>query len=335
MIPDGRVAQGWRFEVETTTPVRSLIQQHFGARRFAYNWALAQVKANLDARAADPSVPALAWTLPTLRKAWNQSKGEVAPWWPSCSKDTHACGIADLVAALHAWSASKQGRRAGSPVRFPRFKARHRDSGRVRRQRRVAMNRPASPHPPRHRKSRKEPLAGLYGCSQGGPGAVVTLSEAKAASLSVARLSRTLPATPAIALPLLDRLASRRVGGDRHAETASSGSPPAPLVLSAAARLVLGKHRAARRISRHSHETKLAAGRRAPTCAARHPYPHHPLARRTGHRGDDLDVAAMTVDGRRPVDQCVPGGSVGSAHLAYKRLVGRGGWWWRPLFRLL
>ena len=44
VIPDGWVAQGWRFEVETTTPVqRSLIQQHFGARRFAYNWALAQV----------------------------------------------------------------------------------------------------------------------------------------------------------------------------------------------------------------------------------------------------------------------------------------------------
>jgi putative transposase len=133
VIPDGWVAQGWRFEVETTRPVqRSLIQQHFGARRFAYTWALAQVKANLDARAADPSVPALAWTLPTLRKAWNQSKGEVAPWWPACSKDTYACGITDLVAALYAWSASKQGQRAGSPVRFPRFKARHRDRGRVR-----------------------------------------------------------------------------------------------------------------------------------------------------------------------------------------------------------
>jgi hypothetical protein len=49
--PRRLVAQGWRLEVETTTPVqRSLIQQHLGARRFAYNWALAQVKANLDAR---------------------------------------------------------------------------------------------------------------------------------------------------------------------------------------------------------------------------------------------------------------------------------------------
>jgi hypothetical protein len=133
VIPDGWVARGWRFEVETTTPVqRSLIRQHFGARRFAYNWALAQVKANLDARAADPSVPALAWTLPTLRKAWNQAKGEVAPWWRDCSKEAYGSGIADLAAALNAWSTSKQGRRAGPRVGFPRFKARRRDRGRVR-----------------------------------------------------------------------------------------------------------------------------------------------------------------------------------------------------------
>jgi putative transposase len=132
-VPVGWVARGWRFEVETTTSAQwALIAQHFGARRFAYNWALAKVKANLDARAADPSIPPLAWTLPTLRKAWNQAKGEVAPWWPSCSKEACASGITDLVAALHGWSASKQGRRAGARVGFPRFKSRRQDRGRVR-----------------------------------------------------------------------------------------------------------------------------------------------------------------------------------------------------------
>jgi putative transposase len=132
-LPDGWVARGWRFEVEPTTPQQpSLIFRHFGARRFAYNWALAQVKANLDARTADPAVPPLAWTLPTLRKAWNQAKGEVAPWWPSCSKEAYACGIADLVQALQNWSGSKHGHRAGLRVGFPRFKARRRDRGRVR-----------------------------------------------------------------------------------------------------------------------------------------------------------------------------------------------------------
>jgi putative transposase len=133
VVPEGWVARGFRFEVEpTTTGQPALIRQHFGARRFAYNWALAQVKANLDARAVDPAVPALAWNLPALRRAWNQAKQGVAPWWRACSKESYACGTADLVAALGNWSASKHGHRAGQRVGFPRFKARRRDRGRVR-----------------------------------------------------------------------------------------------------------------------------------------------------------------------------------------------------------
>jgi putative transposase len=132
-IPQGWVARGFRFEVEATTAEQQdLIRQQFGARRFAHNWALAQVKANLDARKADPAVPALAWNLPTLRRAWNQAKQQVAPWWRECSKEAYASGIADLVAALHSWADAKHGHPAGRRVGFPRFKARRRDRGRVR-----------------------------------------------------------------------------------------------------------------------------------------------------------------------------------------------------------
>jgi putative transposase len=132
-VPAGYIVRGWRFEVETTAPwQRSLINRHFGARRFAHNWALTQVRANLEARAADPSIQPMAWDLPTLRRAWNRAKDDVAPWWPCCSKEAYASGIADLVAGLRNWSASKQGRRAGRRVGFPRFKVRHHDHGRVR-----------------------------------------------------------------------------------------------------------------------------------------------------------------------------------------------------------
>jgi len=132
-IPEGWVACGFRFEVEPTAgEQQELIGRHFGARRFAHNWALAQVKANLDARKADPTVPALGWSLPTLRRAWNQAKQEVAPWWRECSKEAYASGIADLVAALRNWSDAKHGHRVGQQVGFPRFKARHKDRGRVR-----------------------------------------------------------------------------------------------------------------------------------------------------------------------------------------------------------
>jgi putative transposase len=87
-IPRGWVARGFRFEVAATTAEQQeLIRQHFGARRFAHNWALAQVRANLDARAVDPAVPALGWSLPALRRAWSQAKQQVAPWWRECSKE--------------------------------------------------------------------------------------------------------------------------------------------------------------------------------------------------------------------------------------------------------
>jgi putative transposase len=125
--------RGWQFEVEATTPGQMpLVARHFAARRFAYNWALAQVKANLDARAADPIVPALVWSLPAFRRSWNRAKHQVAPWWPGCSKEACSSGIADLVTALHNWSDAERGDRKDEWVGFPRFKARHRDRGRVR-----------------------------------------------------------------------------------------------------------------------------------------------------------------------------------------------------------
>ena len=62
------------------------------------SWTLGQVKANLDARTADPTIPPLAWNFYEPRKAWNHAKHEVAPWWRCTSKEAYASGIADLVA---------------------------------------------------------------------------------------------------------------------------------------------------------------------------------------------------------------------------------------------
>jgi hypothetical protein len=44
-VPDGWVARGFVFEVETTSPEQpGQVAQAFGARRYAYNWALGQVR---------------------------------------------------------------------------------------------------------------------------------------------------------------------------------------------------------------------------------------------------------------------------------------------------
>ncbi|MFD0818186.1 hypothetical protein ACFQ0D_07610 [Micromonospora zhanjiangensis] len=73
---------------------------HAGAARLAYNWALARVRAVLDQRAAERSygvpddllTPAIGWSLPALRRAWNAAKDVVAPWWRQVSKEAFNTG---------------------------------------------------------------------------------------------------------------------------------------------------------------------------------------------------------------------------------------------------
>ena len=106
------------------------MRSHCGGQRFAYNWGLALVKANLDQRRAEASygfdvevlTPSLGWSAYSLRKNWNRSKGEVAPWWAENSKEAYSSGLANLAAALANWNDSRNGKREGPRARFPRFK---------------------------------------------------------------------------------------------------------------------------------------------------------------------------------------------------------------------
>lgn len=85
--PGPRVPSGWRmtaakFEVEwPADPERArLVRSHFGARRMAYNWALARVKPDMGARKASPGHEAVGWNAAAFRKQWNHDKHEIAPW---------------------------------------------------------------------------------------------------------------------------------------------------------------------------------------------------------------------------------------------------------------
>jgi putative transposase len=133
-IPDGWIARGFTFEVAwPTDPVaRARIRSHFGARRFAYNWALAQVKADLDAKKLDPTHTSVPWNLYALRKRFNAEKATVAPWWKENSKEAYATGIADLCTALKNWKDSESGARKGRKAGFPRFRSKRKDQARVR-----------------------------------------------------------------------------------------------------------------------------------------------------------------------------------------------------------
>jgi putative transposase len=121
------VIQAYRFALDPSPAQARDLARHCGAARFAFNWGLALVKAVMDQRAAEASygipagqlTPALPWTLPALRCAWNQAKGEAAPWWPECFKEAYSSGLADLAAGLKNWGESRQGRRKGSGRVFP------------------------------------------------------------------------------------------------------------------------------------------------------------------------------------------------------------------------
>src|SRR5215472_16878331 len=128
-VPDGWVVQAYRYALDPTPAQQRSLWSHAGAARFARNHMLALVKANLEQRAAERSyglaedelTPALGWSLPALRRAWNRRKDVVAPWWAEHSKEAYNSGLDSLARSLRAWSASRAGRRAGVAVGFPRF----------------------------------------------------------------------------------------------------------------------------------------------------------------------------------------------------------------------
>ena len=123
--------QAYRFALDPTPRQARNLARHAGAARVAYNWGLAQVKANLGQREAERSygiaeddlTPSFSWSMYSMRKAWNQVKSGVAPWWAECSKEAYAAGLDHLARALKNWSDSRKGKRRGRAMGFPRFKS--------------------------------------------------------------------------------------------------------------------------------------------------------------------------------------------------------------------
>ncbi|NLE80359.1 MAG: IS200/IS605 family element transposase accessory protein TnpB [Rhodococcus sp.] len=129
-IPEGWVAQAYRFALDPTPAQQRALASHAGGARFAHNHMLALVTAVLDQRAAERSygltdadlTPSLGWSLPALRKTWNQRKSVYAPWWGANSKEAYNTGLDSLARGLDAWTTSRNGERVGKAVGFPRFK---------------------------------------------------------------------------------------------------------------------------------------------------------------------------------------------------------------------
>jgi putative transposase len=136
-VPEGWTVQAFRFTLDPTDNQARALARHFGARRKAYNWTVATLKADIEAW-QDTGVETAKPSLRVLRKRWNTVKDGVcvnaetgAVWWPECSKEAYADGIRGAVDGYWNWQTSRSGKRAGNRVRFPRFKRKGRDADRV------------------------------------------------------------------------------------------------------------------------------------------------------------------------------------------------------------
>ena len=114
-----------RVALKSTPDQDSLFSQHAGYARFAYNWALGEYKAGLDAGE---------WlNHQSLRPRWNRVKGIIAPWAGPLSQNAAKYAIIDLGAAAENWGEYrkrlKAGQRSGRRVGFPRFKRRRHEQG--------------------------------------------------------------------------------------------------------------------------------------------------------------------------------------------------------------
>src|SRR5574337_460720 len=136
-VPDGWTVQAFRFTLDPTADQARSLARHFGARRKAFNWTVAALKADIEAWHAT-GVETAKPSLRLLRKRWNIVKNDVCvngetgvAWWRQCSKEAYADGVRGAVDAYWNWQQSRAGKRDGKPMGFPRLKKKGRDQDRV------------------------------------------------------------------------------------------------------------------------------------------------------------------------------------------------------------
>jgi putative transposase len=134
--PEGHIIQAFTFALDPSDEQAVQVARFFGARRKAFNWTLAQMKADLERyhETGESSTPPSFYS---LRKRWNAEKSAVCVnadtgevWWSEVSKEVFADGVRGATDAYWRWQKSRAGTIKGRQVGFPRFKKRGRDRDR-------------------------------------------------------------------------------------------------------------------------------------------------------------------------------------------------------------
>lgn len=129
----GSAVSAYRLALDPNATATGRLHSHAGAARAAYNWAIAHVTAVWGQRQAEASYDIAedgltawrSWSLPSLRKAFNENKHtdpRFSGWWDENSKEAYNTGLANASAAFDNYAKSRNGKRKGARVGVPRFK---------------------------------------------------------------------------------------------------------------------------------------------------------------------------------------------------------------------
>lgn len=129
-IPDGMMIIGVQIPLDPTPRQMGLLASNAGAARYAYNQAYTHIMQQLAGCIGVQGDGKADWSLPALRRWWNEWKQELAPWWRDNSKEAYSSGLADLAQAFANYFDSRNGERGGERVGWPKRRAKNRSEDR-------------------------------------------------------------------------------------------------------------------------------------------------------------------------------------------------------------
>jgi putative transposase len=123
----GKVTRAVEVALDPSPSQERWLGSYVGSMRAAYNWAIEQVRDNLEMRrderergvAEDELTPALSWSQASLTARWRAVRDEVHPWHRDVSIHAFRTGLDNAALALKNFSDSRSGKRRGSRVGFP------------------------------------------------------------------------------------------------------------------------------------------------------------------------------------------------------------------------
>ena len=110
-----------KMALDPTPRQERMLEGNANASRFAYNLMLAHVQSQLARHENNVN-----WSMYAMRRWWNEWKSEIAPWWSEYSKEAYNTAFEQLSTSFKNYFNSREGKRKGKRVGFPKFRAKHR-----------------------------------------------------------------------------------------------------------------------------------------------------------------------------------------------------------------